>query len=222
MTAYVQKGKAVWLSKNPAPTGLSITAATKAKPCVLTVTNTASVGDIIRVEQTGFASLDGRAFEISVASGTSLTLKNTDTTDETATLGASATGYIYEEGVDTVETCFSSFGVSREAAATISAGTFCGTTSLVGQAGATSIEFAGFDDPESEGLKELIRAQEDGVPRLMVYKYPAAASSTGAEYQLILPSVTIAGLNGPTATPDGAATFSGTGVVNGKGTLTSM
>lgn len=220
MSAYVQKGKAVWISKAPAPSGVAITAATKADPCVITVNNTAAVGDIVRIEGTGMATLDGRAFEIAVATATSITI-NVDTSGEAA---AATTGqaYFYAEDSELVCVCLNSFGVTREAGATITAATFCGTDTLTGQPGAKTVEFGGFDDPESDGMRELIKAQDDGEPRVMVYVYPAAASSTGASYKLILPSVVIAGFNGPVATADGAATFSGTGTVNGRPTYTNI
>lgn len=219
MGAYVQKGKAVFISKLPAPTAVAITAATKANPCVLTVVNTAAVGDYVRVEGTGMASLDGRAFEITDATGTSLTI-TADTTNE-VNAATSGSAYIYPAD-ELLETCFNSFGFTREAAATITAGTFCGTTTLRGQDGANTIEFAGYDDPEDAGENELIKAQLDGQPRLLVYKYPPAASATGVGYKLILPSVTISGLNAPVATADGAATFTGTGISNGTPTYTQM
>lgn len=221
MTAYVQKGKAVWISKAPAPSGVAITAASKANPCVLTVTNTASAGDIIRIEGTGYAALDGRGFEVKSADATSVTI-DVDTATETATMNPAAKAYFYEYDMELVCLCLNSFGVTREAGATITAATFCGTDTLSGQPGAKTIEFGGFDDPDSAGLHELIKAQDDGVPRLMVYSYPASASSTGVAYKLILPSVVIAGLNGPVATADGAATFSGTGTVNGLPTYTNI
>lgn len=219
MSAYVQKGKAVYISSLPQPVAVAITAATKANPCVLTVVNTAAVGDYVRVEGSGMATLDGRAFEITAVSGTSATI-TADTSGEAA---AATTGsaYFYPQA-DLVETCFSSFGFTREAAATITAGTFCSTTTLRGQDGANTIEFAGYDDPEGEGENELIAAQLDGQPRLLVYNYPTSASATGKAYKLILPAVTISGLNSPIATADGAATFSGTGISNGVPTYTQL
>jgi hypothetical protein len=219
MSSYILKGRAIWISKAPAPTPINITAATKAKPCVLTVTNTAAAGDIVRVEGTGMLSLDGRAFEVISATGTEITI-DADTSAESAAATAGE-AFVYKKDVDLVCVCLNSFGFNREAGATITAATFCGTDTLSGQPGAKTIEFAGFDDPEAEGLKELQNAYDDGVPRVMVYTYPPSASSTGKSYQLILPSVVISGLNGPVATADGVATFSGSGTVNGRPVYTS-
>jgi hypothetical protein len=221
MTAYVQKGKAVFISKAPTPTAVSITGATAANPCVITVVNTAADGDIVRIEGTGMAALDGRAFEVDSATGTSITVQ-VDATGDVAATSGSAFFYDMADVAEMVETCFNSFGYNREAAATITAGTFCGTTTLSGAPGAQTIEFAGYDDPESEGMKEIIRAEKDGIPRVVVYNYPPAASATGVGYKLILPAVTFAGFNGPVATADGAATFSGSGTVNGDPTYTFM
>lgn len=223
MAKYVQKGKAVWLSTKPAPAGVSITAATKAEPAVLTVANTLKAGDIVRVEQTGLSELDGKAFEVESATATEITLLNADTTSSVGTFNATnAKAYFYTHAAGMVETCFSSFDVQREAAATIAAATFCGTDSLAGQPGGTTINVAGFDDPESDGLKELIRAYYDGLPRVLEYIYPASASSSGKSYRMIFPSVTVSGFNGPTATPDGAAGFTATLVANGDPTITFL
>lgn len=222
MAKYILKGKAVWISKVPAPAGVAITAATKAKPAVITVANSAKIGDIVRVEGTGLASLDGKAFEVTVASATELTLGNTDTTNDGTFVATDAKAYIYPMDTALVETCFNSFNVNREPAATIAAATFCGTDSFAGQPGGTTIEVAGFDDPESEGLHELIKAFNDGLPRVLVYVYPASASSSGKSYKAIYPNVTVSGFSGPTATPDSVAAFTATLVVSGTPTLTFM
>lgn len=217
MSAYVQKGKAVYVSTVPKPTGVNITGISAAAKAVITVTNTAAVGDIIKILDSGMASLDGRAFEIETANGTSVTI-NFDTTGEVAATTGSAEFYSLDDAT-MVETCFNSFAYTREASATITAGTFCGTTTLAGQAGASTIEFAGYDDPESAGLHELLKAQDDAIPRVVVYNYPPSASSTGKGYKFIMPEVTVAGMVGaPAATSDGAATFSGSCTANGKPT----
>lgn len=221
---YILKGKAVWISKAPAPAGVAITAISKAKPAVVTVTNTAAVGDYVRISGTGFASLDNKAFEVTAASATELTLGNSDSSKETGTFTANANALAFVYGADTemLETCFNSFDVQREGAATIAAATFCGTDSLAGQPGAVTINVAGFDDPESEGLHELIRAFEDGNPRVLVYVYPASASASGKSYKAIYPNVVVSNLTGPTATPDSVAAFTATLTVNGAPTLTFM
>jgi hypothetical protein len=221
---YILKGKAVWISKAPAPAGVAITGITKAKPAVLTMVNTAKAGDYVRIAGTGFASLDGKAFKVLAATGTSITLDNSDSTVETGTFvaNASALGFVYDAVASLVETCFNSFDVQREAAATIAAATFCGTDSLAGQPGGMTINVAGFDDPESTGLHELIDAYNDGLPRLLVYRYPASASASGKAYEAIYPNVIVSGLSGPTATPDSVAAFSATLTVNGSPTLTFM
>lgn len=219
MGAYVQKGKAVLISTVPTPTAVAITGVSAANPAVVTVPNTAAPGDIIRIEGTGFQSVDGQVFEVISATPTAVTI-GADTSGESAAATAgSAFFYSLTDG-SLVETCFSNFGFNREAGATITAATFCGTNTFAGAPGAQTIEFAGFDDPESEGLEELIKAQRDGIPRVVVYNYPPSASSVGNGYKLLFPSVTIAGLNGPIASTEAAATFTGTAVSNGTPTYT--
>lgn len=218
MPAYVPKGKIVFISTLPAPAGVAITGVSKAVEAVLTITNTAAVGDFIVVQGTGYASLDGGGFEITAVTGTTVTI-TADTSKETGT-ATPGTGYIYNEATNMVETCFDNFAYNREAGQTITAGTFCGTTTLTGQAGAHTWEFSGFDDPESAGMAELIQAQKDGIPRLLVYNYPTAASATGKAHKFIVPAAVVAGFNGPVANAGAAATFSGSGTANGDPTYT--
>ncbi len=61
--------------------GLPITAASKASQCVLTATNSLAAGDIVRVDDVvGMTQLNGRAFVVGAATGSSVTLKGVDST----------------------------------------------------------------------------------------------------------------------------------------------
>jgi hypothetical protein len=106
----------------PNAAGEPITAATKAKPCVLTCTaSTYDIGDIVVPRNTGFSSLDDRPFPVlSVAAG-AITLGDSDTTAEPGVLGPSATleNPIFEE------LCRSTFVINNPAGATIDVTTLC-------------------------------------------------------------------------------------------------
>jgi hypothetical protein len=105
-----------------APTSNAVTAATKAKPCVLTVTATApAVGDIVVPRDTGFGSLDGRPFKVSASVALAVTLEDSDTTGETATLSADAV----IEAPTWLELCRSTFNLNAPAGATIDVTTLC-------------------------------------------------------------------------------------------------
>jgi len=111
------------IQSGPALAGEAITAATKAKPCVLTgAALTIKAGDVVVPMGTGFASIDGRPFKVSVASATAVTLEDSDTTNEVGTF-ASAGATLATPPM--VELCRSTFTVNNPAGATIDVTTLC-------------------------------------------------------------------------------------------------
>lgn len=74
-------------------TAVTITAATLASPCVLTAVNSLAAGAIIVITSiVGMTQLNGRAFVVASATGTTITLKGIDSTGYTAYVsGGSAT-----------------------------------------------------------------------------------------------------------------------------------
>jgi len=98
-----------------------ITAATKAKPCVLTVTGTHAVGDIVIPRQTGWKSIDDQAFPVIASGAGTVTLGDTDTTAEVPSLAAAAT----LDATTMVEICRSTLTVNGPAGATIDVTTLC-------------------------------------------------------------------------------------------------
>jgi hypothetical protein len=110
------------IQSSAAPASAPITAATKAKPCVLTVTGgSAAVGSVVVPRNTGFASLDDRPFVVSAVAAGAVTLGDSDTTNEIATLGASAT----LEEPTLIELCRSTLTLNNPAGATIDVTTLC-------------------------------------------------------------------------------------------------
>ena len=102
----------------------TISSATKAKPCVLTVSvaTSISVGSIVIPRGTGFKSLDDQAFHVGAVTATDVTLTDSDTTGEqAATVAAGAT-------LDVAvmeELCRSTLTVNGPAGATIDVTTLC-------------------------------------------------------------------------------------------------
>ena len=100
----------------------TVTAATKAKPCVLTVGATPPVvGDIIVPRGTGWSSLDGMPFKVMTVASSQVTLEDSDTTNETATLAIGAT----IDKPTFIELCRSNFTANSPAGATIDVTTLC-------------------------------------------------------------------------------------------------
>ena len=107
----------VMIQSGPAGTGEAITAATKAKPCVLTVTGTTvQPGDVVVPKGTGFFSLDGIAYVVKSVLTGAVTLADSDTTRETGTVPA--TGATLEKPT-MVEIPRSNINVNQPASPTI-------------------------------------------------------------------------------------------------------
>jgi hypothetical protein len=123
MSRISSQGTVIQIQSGPLPAGTAVSAGTKAKPCVLTGTAmTFVVGDIVVPQNTGFTSIDGRPFKLSAASATSITLEDSDTTDEPGTFAASG-ATVAEPPLE--ELCRSTFTVSNPAGATIDVTTLC-------------------------------------------------------------------------------------------------
>lgn len=76
------------------PAGEPVTAATKAKPTVLTVAALPTglvAGDMVMVKGSGWKTIDDRPFTAEPAAGTSITLAESNTTDEANAASAAAT-----------------------------------------------------------------------------------------------------------------------------------
>jgi hypothetical protein len=122
MSRLSSQGTIIMIESGTTPAGKAITAATKAKPCVLTVAAFAgAVGDIVMVRGTGWSTLDDRPFAVKASAAGSVTLEDSDTTTETAVLGAGA----LLESPPLVELCRSTFTLNQPAGATIDVTTLC-------------------------------------------------------------------------------------------------
>lgn len=122
MSRISSQGTVVQIQSAPNAAGVAISAATKAKPAVLTgVGMTIEVGDVVVPKNSGWASLDGRPFKVAAASATSITLEDSDTVSEVNVFGAGAT----LESPSLVELCRSTFTVNNPAGATIDVTTLC-------------------------------------------------------------------------------------------------
>lgn len=113
---------------NNAPTYLGISSATKAKPCVITcAAGTApAVGDVIIPRNTGWPTIEGRPFKVSVVAAQVITLEDSDTTTEPGTiLTSGATPPSQIEKTTWLELCRSTFNLTGPAGAVIDITTLC-------------------------------------------------------------------------------------------------
>lgn len=175
MAKFIMKNGSFWIQKYTNQAKVAVTAAVKGTTTQLTVVNTLSVGDIVVVEGSGWSSLDGRAGEVSVASGTSVTVK-LDTSGEVAAFGAAAKATLIASA-DWVEACLAGLDIDSGTADSIAVGTFCDAGAAIAGAGTNgTVNISGFVDPNDAGYQELLKASEDGVPRNFKLVLPKAAN----------------------------------------------
>lgn len=143
-----------------------ITNVSKAAPALVTITGAApAVGDMVVPTGTGFASIDGKAFEVEAVAAQVVTLKSSDTSLET---GAGNTGNLGLYGALT-EICVATFNRDSPAAATLDVTTLCDSArqQLTGMKNNGTWTAAGFYDPTSAGQVALRDAYDKGDKRLV-------------------------------------------------------
>ena len=122
MSRISSQGTIIMIDDGTDPTPVDIVSATKAKPCVLTVTALGApvVGDIIVPRGTGWNSIEAMPFKVSAATAGAITLEDSDTTREANTIQI---GTI--EVPTFLELCRSTFTANQPAGATIDVTTLC-------------------------------------------------------------------------------------------------
>jgi hypothetical protein len=166
MSATSSKNVQVCMSTDTAATTLSPTAITAAKPAALTVTaSTLVTGDLVFVDKTGIAALDGKWWVVGAAStATSVVLLGSDNTGG-ATAVAPGAIVNTRSGTGSMEClCLSNFAIQRDTPGTISVATFCDPSasvpSVVTQAGTVTI--GGYVDTNAADFKAVVAADLDG------------------------------------------------------------
>jgi hypothetical protein len=133
MSRITSQGTVIMID-NPAvaPVESTITSATKAKPCVITLTAAETppvVGDIVVPRNTGWKSLDDRPLKVSAVAAQAVTLEDTDTTDEVSAILTDAATPPAQIEIPAangwIELCRSTFNLNAPAGATIDVTTLC-------------------------------------------------------------------------------------------------
>lgn len=124
MSRLSSQGSVIMISDQLDAATAAIASATKAKPCVITLAAAAvapAVGDAVVPHGTGWKSIDGQPFRVSVVAALVVTLEDSDTTREQAAISAS--GELWEP--TWLELCRSNFNANNPAGATIDVTTLC-------------------------------------------------------------------------------------------------
>jgi len=163
------------------PAADAATNVTNAAPAVVTPAAIANYadGDVVFVDKTGFAELDGKYFPISNVTGTTFEL---DCSDASANVAPATVGVLKDYKVDgtaanMAKWCLTSYSYDQPQAETIDMSTFCGTESASGQPQPATYSVAGIVDECESGMAEMMAALKDGKERLMMIKKPSTPPS---------------------------------------------
>lgn len=160
MPGISSQGTILMISDDPDAVQHPATAATKAAPCVITVTApTAVVGDIVIPRNTGWASIEGMPFKVSAVATGAVTLEDSDTSGETNDFPT--TGAKVSEPTFT-ELCRSNINANSPAGATIDVTTLCDIAHRIvpGLPGVGTWTAAGFFDDTEAGNAALFVARD--------------------------------------------------------------
>lgn len=166
MSRISSQGTRLYVETEAAQVAATIASATKAKPATFTFSalpDELTEGRVVRVAGTGWRSVDGKAFQISDITSNTITLADSDTSDEVpaVTLGSITP-------VELEEFCMATLTLSSPAGTDIDVTTMCETErETVGGLGAISTWNAtGFwdgDDTVQTRLRELKRSLDNVV-----------------------------------------------------------
>lgn len=175
MSVRATNGLTVHMSNGTtSPATVTATGITNAKPAVVTAADTSGMedGQMVTMSGTKMASLDGKTFIVGGLTATTFELIGSDAVADTA--GVAGTATYYDDVTDMVPLCLSSIAVNAETSSPISVGTFCdGSAQIPGpDAAAGSYELGFFLDKDSAGYCALLKAEADGLERMLKITFP--------------------------------------------------
>jgi hypothetical protein len=167
MARISSQGSVIMISDDIDTASVAITAATKAKPCVLTISGTGTapaVGDIVVPRGTTWNTIEGMPFKVSAVSSLEITLEDSDTSGEVADIAVAATLSL----PTFLELCRSNFTANQPAGTTIDVTTLCDVAHRIvaGLPAIATWTAAGFYDCDDTALaraRDYYRSGEDAV-----------------------------------------------------------
>lgn len=189
MSVTSTKGLKIWMEKaGVTPKSVVPTAISKAKPTVITA-DTAGLADteICEVTGTDYPEIDDKIFVLDgittgggAGTATGFNLVGSDTTGSAGTtIGTGAAVKVFSVG-DMVNVCLSSIDISQGTPNSIDISTWCSPgASLPGNPTAGTITLNGYTDIAHEGYQELLYAEADGKPRMIMFQIPSQGYLVG-------------------------------------------
>ena len=81
------------------------------------------------------------------------------------------TAQLYQ-AINNINLCLSGFDIAAATTNEVDTSTYCAESSVLGKTTPGTITLTGYGDKEDVGLKELLRAESDGIPRLLTITLP--------------------------------------------------
>ena len=162
---------------------LTVTAASNATECVLTVTNTLTAGDWVEVSS-GWGLLDGRVVRIKAATGTSLTLEGVNTSATTKFPAGTGIGSVRK--VNTWSQLTQVKGISASGGslqfANVTAIDDVVTRQMPTVRDATTMTIDCFDDPKLAWYADVSAAADARAPYAVLMAFPNSTYMAGNAY----------------------------------------
>lgn len=170
MAEQMSQGARFYIWDGAAPTSHTITAVSKASPCIIAVGSATglAVGDIVVPKNTGFKTIDEMPFRVGAVSTLNITLEDSDTSDEAGTANVS-TSSLDEYAV--IEWCLVDFAQQSPAGTVIDVTTMCDVarrtrSGLGGQQTWTGSGFWDIADPAFPIVRAAYRSGDQQVFKL--------------------------------------------------------
>ncbi len=178
MARILTKGSKFFLAGTAAPLSLTPTAISSAAPAVVTVADASGVtaGDYVKLQNTGFSDLDGKAFAVGTVDGGANTfeLVGSDTTGTSDTLAASPEALLSARDSMT-QVCLESITLDAASVSQIDLSDFCEDKTLPGSVTLGGVSFRCWVDDATNRkaqLAALEKAAADQIERPMLIVMP--------------------------------------------------
>jgi hypothetical protein len=159
------------------PTELAVTAITKAKPPICTVSSSTGMvaGEFVTMSGTGFVELDGKTFIMGAITGTTFAIQSQDLTASSGVFTPASAKANYYKAADMVLLCLATLTPNVSEPGTVSTATFCDPTtsipSAVNEAG--TLTLTGFVDITSPDYQQILLAEADALQRALRVTLPS-------------------------------------------------
>jgi len=132
-----------------------------------------AIGQLVRITNSGFTSIDGKVFPVSAVGAGTFTLLGSDTSGELGNMSIDAEMEIWDSS-QMVRLCLTGFTFNPETPGTTAVGTYCNPSATLPQTAvsAGTATLTGWIDKNDPGYRELLDAADDATERIFSIVLP--------------------------------------------------